>query len=179
MSWRTLAEVGGFQLVWLVCALSAAHGHGALGLLAAGLYIVGQFAVNRWSHATCLTVLAGGIFAVFAESLLAASGLVRYAAAWPSESLAPAWMVGLWLAFATTLETTRRLMGVRPILKSAVLGTLLGPLAYLAGARLGALSLPETNTPSLLAIAAIWGLAFPALMAMQPRITASGGHPRL
>ena len=176
MSWRPLAELAGFQLVWLACAVGAARGYSDPGLLAAGLYLVAQLAANHWSRTMCLTVLAAGMTGFAAESMLVALGFVRYTAAWPSESLAPAWIVGLWLAFATTLETLRRLIGARPLLKSALLGAIVAPIAYLAAARIGALSLPESSVPSCLAIAATWGLALPLLMAIQMRVTATGGH---
>lgn len=119
-------------------------------------------------------VLAAAALGFVAESLLLANGLMRYSAPWPTDVLAPAWMVALWAAFGTTIETTRRLLGARPLSKSALLGAVFGPLAYLAGERLGALVFPGGAWPSVLAVAVIWALALPALVALQARRRVDG-----
>ena len=45
-----------------------------------------------------------------------------------------------------------------------IAGALLGPLSYLAGARLGALSLGDPMYVSLLAVAGVWAVAMPLLL---------------
>ena len=157
MSWRTLFDLAGFQLVWWSCALGASYGRSTPGILAAAAFVAIQTTIRWQSIELYRTILIAGVFGLAAESLLAACGLVQYAAAWPSHHLVPAWIVALWLAFGTTVETMHRLLGSRPFLTALLLGAIGGPLAYLAGASVGALSLPTPSGPSLLVIAAIWG----------------------
>jgi Protein of unknown function (DUF2878) len=99
------------------------------------------------------------------ESVLVATGALRYGAPWPSELVAPLWIVALWLAFATTISTTHRALGQHPMAAAAALGAVMGPLTYIAGERLGALTLVEPRLTGLSLIALFWGAALPALLA--------------
>jgi hypothetical protein len=85
---------------------------------------------------------------------------VRFAAAWP-EGFAPYWMLSLWIAFATTLNHSLRWLMSRPA-AAGLAGLIGGPLAYLAGAKLGALTLvtPATTLPI---IALLWTAAMRVL----------------
>ena len=170
MNWRTLVDLAGFQLVWWACALGAGYGRRSTpGILAAALFLAIQMAIRGRSPTFYRTILAAGLIGFAGESLLVATGLVRYAAPWPSEHLAPAWIVALWLSFGTTLEIVRQLVGSRPILTGALLGAVLGPVAYCAAAHLGALTFPAASELGLLVIAALWGLALPTLLTVQAR----------
>jgi hypothetical protein len=117
-----------------------------------------------------MTVLTAGTLGFVAESFLVAAGLVRYSASWPTETLAPTWIVALWFAFSTTLETTRRLLGSHSLVKSTLLGLVLGPLSYLAAERLGALTFAQSPWAGYLAVTVLWGVAYPGLLAVEGRL---------
>jgi len=164
-----------FQIVWLSCAIGAAQGWSWPGIVTAAALVASHLASAPQWRPAAMTVLATGTLGFIAESLLVTTGLLRYSTAWPTETLAPAWIVALWLAFATTLETTRRLLGSNPLAKSTLLGLVLGPLSYLAGERLGALAFSQSLWPSYLAIAMVWGFAYPGLLALEGRLTQGNG----
>lgn len=166
MNWRVIAEFAGFQAVWLACAMGAAHGSSVPGLLAASTFIAVQLTRHR-SRPVFLTMLASGIGGAFIESLLAGTGLVRYAASWPSPNLAPLWIIALWLAFGTTLATTANLLQQHTLPRAAVLGGVFGPLSYAAGAKLGALDIAAASWVTFGVIAGAWALSFPSLVALQ------------
>ena len=87
--------------------------------------------------------------AIFACWALA--GLIDF----PSDSLLPLWMVALWLMFAvvwTRLTRTATLPGW--VLATAA--TLGGPVAYLIGARLGAMTLLVPTALGVAAMACGW-----------------------
>lgn len=159
-----LAELAGFQVVWWACALGAAHGHSAPGIIAAGVFIALLLVLRRGSAQTWLPIIAAGVVGLVAESLLVAHGHVRYAAAWPSEHWAPAWIVALWMSFGATVATMRRLLARHTYPSAALLGTIVGPLTYWAGANVGALRLADAAAASLLATALVWGIAMPLLL---------------
>lgn len=167
VTWPGLLKLGLFQVVWLACAIGAARESSWPGIVAAAVLVAFHVASSARPRAALAIVLAAGALGLAAESLLVVSGLLRYATPWPIETLAPAWTVALWLAFGTALETTRRVLGSNAIAASGLLGLTLGPLSYLAGERLGALGFPEPSWPSLLAIAVIWSIAYPALVAID------------
>lgn len=172
---RDLLTVVGFQVVWLACALGAAADLPMLGVAAASLLLVWHLAASPRVAPEVALVLLAGAGGVVGESLLVASGAVAYASPTPRLALAPLWIVALWLAFATTIAPTERMLGRWPLAKAAVFGALLGPLAYVAGARLGALTLPQSGLSGYLPIALVWGIAMPALMAAR-RHGASGSR---
>lgn len=163
----TLAAFLAFQVVWVVTALGAAAGHAWPGVVAA-LIAVAWYVLRVGQPARALVVVlaAAGIGAV-GESLLTAFGFVRYAASWPSTALAPVWIVTLWAAFAVTLAPTRNMLGHRWIIASALLGLLLAPLSYVAGERLGALTLAVPLWHAWLAIGALWGVAYPLVLVLD------------
>ncbi len=168
LPWRTIAEWLGFQLVWLACALGAAGGSGIPGTVAALVFaavVVGSSGVRRGD---VVAVAASGIAGLVLESVLAATGVVRFAAPWPFETIAPAWMVALWIAFGATLATFAKALGPR-LVTAAGIGAIAGPLAYLAGHRLGALQLAEPLPRSLLIVALIWAVVLPGLIALRAR----------
>ncbi len=164
MRWRPIAEWGGFQLVWLTCALGAAQGRNAPGVIVAGLFIGAALAMKRSPSSECIAILASGAVGFIAESALMVAELVRFAAPWPSSQLAPAWIVALWLAFGATLSSMASLLGRSLVIKASVIGFVAGPLAYWAGARLGALEMTGSAPLTYLAIALIWSVALPFLL---------------
>ena len=166
MNWRVAAEFAAFQAVWLACALGAARGSNVPGLLAASTFIALQV-LRQPSRPAILAMLASGIVGFVVESLLAGTGVLRYAASWPSPHLAPAWIVALWMAFGITLATTARLLTAHALPKAGILGAVFGPLSYVAGAQLGALDFAAAGWITVSAVAAIWALSFPGLLALR------------
>lgn len=160
---RLLIDVVGFQLVWLACALGAARGTSLPGIAASVAFIALHLVGSERTTSMLRMIVAAGLSGLLAESLLVATGLVRHAAPWPSELIAPAWIVALWMAFGATVGTLRRMLGRRPLPAAAALAALLGPVSYIAGAGFGALTLAEPTSASLIGIAVIWAAALPFL----------------
>jgi hypothetical protein len=156
-----------FQTVWLICALGAARGMSWPGLIAVAAFAAFCLPCRDRRWAVVVVMLVSAVCGVTSETLLLRFAGLSYTAAWPSATWAPAWIVGLWFAFGGVLDTTRRALGDHVVVKSAVLGLVFGPLSYLAGARLGALTLPEPAWPSLLLIAAVWAMILPTLLKLQ------------
>ena len=148
-----------YQLAWFAVILGAAHGLAWAGAACALLIAALHHARRREVLDLKLMGLAAAI-GLLVDSTLALTGQVRFAAAWPP-GVAPYWMLSLWIVFAITLNHSLRWLMTRP-LAAALAGALGGPLAYLAGAKLGALSIlsPSTTLPL---IALLWAAAMAAL----------------
>jgi hypothetical protein len=159
---RPWANLIAFQTGWLACVLSAAHGLPSVGFAVA----VGAVALHLWLAARPaaelrLIALAVGIGAI-ADSLLLAVGWVRYPSGMLIPLVAPYWILAMWALFATTLNVCLAwLKHSLPL--AALLGAAGGPLSYVAGARLGGISLvePEAALPLL---AAVWAAAMTLLV---------------
>lgn len=156
-----------YQCAWFACVLSAAAGRPVVGMLVAlavVLWHLRSAAAPRLElRLIAITALAGAVF----ESLLVASGWVRPEPAMLAGGLTPLWMVALWAAFATTLNVSLRTLRSRYLL-SALLAAVGAPLAYHAGARMGALQWVD-EAPALVVIAAGWSLLTPLLMRSAQR----------
>ncbi|HUD40859.1 MAG TPA: DUF2878 family protein [Dokdonella sp.] len=162
-----LAVAIGYQAVWLCAVAGAGRGLAWPGIAAAAAFVAAMLiAAARPMHEALLAavaVLAG----VLLDGGLAASGWLRYAAAWPTAAFAPAWILALWAAFATTLPVLLPAWLSKP-LPAALFGAIGGPLAYLGAARgFDAVAFVAPG-PALAALALGWAAAL-ALLAMLVR----------
>ena len=148
---------------WFATVIAAASGSAwlaaAASLVAVVLNVV--FASNRANDVKLIAVAA--VVGLVVETLLMTQGLADYASPGPIAGLPPAWLVLMWMAFATLLNISLAWLKERWLL-AAVLGFVGGALAYYAGARLGAMQLGEPLAVSLGAIGTLWAVAFPALL---------------
>lgn len=160
-----------FQLAWIVTALGAARGLAWPGVCACAFPIVLHIAAAR-DRGRALTIVGfSSALGALGESLLGALGVVGYAAGWHGQPwLAPAWLIALWAAFAATLPAMLKLLGGLPWLLVALIGGAVGLLSYLAGERLGALSFLEPRLLAFAAVAALWAVALPVLLALESRL---------
>lgn len=165
-----LCNFAAYQLAWFAVIIGAAQGYAwagaAVALLVAGVHV----SLRRDALELKLMGIAA-IIGMLVDSTLAMTGQVQFAAAWPID-LAPYWMLSLWLAFATTLNHSLRWLMHRPV-AAALSGALGGPLAYFAGAKMGALSL-ATPAITLLLIAMLW---VPAMVTFSMIVMRSAAAP--
>jgi len=154
----------GAQVGWLACAIGAARGMPWLGPLVVGIYLSIHL---RWSPIRGREVrLIGivGLLGLVVDSVMKGAGLITYHSPWSlAEWLAPWWIVAMWLLFATSLNTSLSWLEGRYWL-AALLGALFGPLSYLAGERLGAISFNYTIPTTVVFLALMWGSIIPFLV---------------
>ncbi len=163
-----------YHIGWFACVLGAASGVGTLGALVA-LILVGAHLVlaerpdQEWQ--LVLTVAAIG---VFVDSLHAALGILDFRGH-QAGSLAPLWLVALWLQFGTVLHFCMRWLSQRYLVAS-MLGLVGGPLAFLGGERLGAASFGEPRLLSLALLGLSWSLLLPLLVLIADRLGGVGRY---
>lgn len=141
-----------YQATWFITLLLAAHGQGGLGCLCALLITAGQLAcapdyrgrLATYQAMAWITLGGCGI-----DTLLVQWNYLHFTDA-PYPGLTAPFMVGLWVSFAFSV-----CYFLGPYLRRYGLMTLLCalgfPLAYAAGAHLGAATLPQ-GIASLIAI---------------------------
>jgi hypothetical protein len=164
---KVLVNAVAFQAGWFATVLGAANGLPWLGLAAVlavgGLHLR---ASPRPGVEARLLLVAMALGLGF-DSLLLATGWIVYPNGLFAPGLAPYWIVALWALFATTLNVSLRWLRGRDVL-AVVFGAIGGPLSYLAGARLGAMTFVDT-APALLALAIGWGAMMPLLTRLGAR----------
>lgn len=168
---RIAVNIVAFYAGWFGAALAAAQGETLLAVLiclaVVALHVGLSAARGQELRLAAASVLIGFI----AETLLISTGLTRFTAHNPGSVFPPAWMLALWAAFATLINVS--LTWLKPRLAVAAGLALIGaPPSYLAGEKLGALALATPLPVSLIAIGAVWAIAFPLLLVFARRLEA-------
>ncbi len=157
-----------YQIAWFACLLGAAGGQPLAGV-AIALGVAGLHLALARSPATELAiVLLTGVIGGVWEYVMMNQDWVRYAGA-ESARFPPAWIIALWLSFATTFNIALRWLQDRLIM-AALLGLIGGPLAWYAGQRMGALVLPDPPL-DLMFIGAGWAVLMPLLLRLTQELT--------
>jgi len=156
-----------FQIGWFACVLGGASGLPWVGTgIALAIVTWHLTRAMRPKQELLLVLSAAGIGLVF-DSLLVALGWLAYPSGTLVAGTAPHWIVALWMLFAITLNLSLAWLK-RRLLVAVLFGAIGGPLAYLGGAKLGALSF-VAPTPGLIALAVGWALLTPALVMLSLR----------
>lgn len=166
---RNLLNFIAFQCCWFANVISAANGVPWLGPLVTALWLVGHLVSLRGAEAPggiaaeIRVLLAAIVIGWTADSALTLAGLISFAENAQLGGPSPLWMIALWTCFAATLRHSLGWLRARWLL-AIVLGAVGGPLAYLGGESLGAISL--TGDLSIAAISAQYAIATPILLAI-------------
>lgn len=163
------ANILGFQIGWFACVLGGASRHPWLGTAVA----FGLLALHLW-HAPRARLEARLLLAAAAIGILFDTALVRLGlATFPSGAViagtAPVWMTCMWMLFAATLNVSLAWLKSRLPL-AGVLGLIGGPMAYLAGERLGGIALARPLSTTVLVLAAGWAVLTPLLVWLARRL---------
>jgi hypothetical protein len=156
---------------WLAVASLAARGQFALAVLpslgAVVVHLVTTPSGRR--RPELLLSLAALPLGLLVEGINMASGATQYATGASIAGLPPAFMLGLWMAFATMANVSLAWLKERTIV-AAVFGALAAPASYYAGAKIGALTMGEPVWMSAAIIGAAWAVAFPTLLWVAKRM---------
>lgn len=166
---RSLLNVIGFQMVWNAAVGGAAQGWWWAGPLALAVFFALHMVFHRnWQDDARLMAIAAAMGLVV-DSAWVQAGWMVFDTAVPWPSLAPVWIVAMWMGFALTLNHSLAFLKGRPWL-GAWLGLLGGPLAYWAAERgWAAVQIQPTFHPYL-ALGLAWAMLTPALAALAARM---------
>ena len=153
---RNLANAVLFQWGWFAClwggdvvALSITP----LLLMAHGLLI------NPPKHEWAFIAVVGCL-GFLADSLFSMLGILQFDDA--SLGMIPAWLLCLWLLFASTLMHSLGWLRHR-LLLAGLLGAIAGPASYFAGTKLAPVVLQSPTSYSLMVLSVFWGILLPGL----------------
>ena len=157
-----------FNIGWLACVMWAANGRPLVGLLIASLLIVLHLGLAKRRRTEAKLLLYCAAIGTVFDSLLLATGWVSYPNGEWVPGLAPFWIVAMWVLFASTLNLSMAWLKGRTYL-AAIMGAFGGPLSYIAGEQLNAITL-EQPVPALTMLAIGWAFMMPALSALAQRM---------
>lgn len=158
------ANAVGYQAVWLISVASAARGSAIAGPLAASAFVAMTLAFGGKRRADLRLIPLALLIGLLVDSTWIGLGWLHYSAASPAAQCAPAWIIGIWISFALTLNHSFAFLKGRYAL-AAVLGALGGPLAYLSASRgLGAVHFDAPVATVLIGLGIVWMAVFPLLV---------------
>lgn len=159
-----------YQIGWFGCVLGGATHRPWAGFLMAVVLIGVHLALCLERRIEVrLLVVATAVGAVV-EVVQIAAGTYRFTSGAVIDALPPPWLLAMWAQFATTFRFGLGPVIARPI-RAAVFGAAGGPIAFLAGEHLGAVSLLPPLTHALLRLSIGWALAMVVFSAIVRRIT--------
>ncbi len=166
-----------YQVGWFACVLGGAWNRPGTGVVVAvALFGVHLALTNeRWLEARLmgLAVLAG----VVLEMVQLESGTYRFTSGTVAAWFPPLWLVAMWAQLATTFRFSLRPVMARPM-RAALFGAIGGPIAFLAGEGLGAVTLLPPLALGLVRLSVGWAVAL-AVFALVVRLEApEAGVPR-
>lgn len=152
-----------FQIGWFACVLGGAYQLPLLGSAIAVFIIALHLWLASDAMAELKLLLISLIIGLLFESLMVTLKLAHYDNGILLAGMAPHWMILMWPLFATTLNVSMSWMkNLTPLLIS-LLGAVLAPFAYFAGAGMQAVVFDDMLL-SLSMIALGWALLLPLLV---------------
>jgi Protein of unknown function (DUF2878) len=165
-----------YQIGWFACVLGGATDRPWTGCQIA-LTLIGvhlTLSLER-SLEVPMMALATAVGAIVEMSQIA-TGTYRFTSGTVIDALPPEWLLIMWAQFGTTFRHGLRTVIARPA-RAAWLGAAGGPLAFLAGEHLGAVTVLPPLTNGLLRLSISWAIAFAIFSAVVRRLTPERNAP--
>lgn len=163
-----------YQAGWLACVVGGARGWGAEGAAVAFALVGVHLLAAERRAAEWPLLLAAAALGLVVDTLHGAVGALDFAGH-RAGTPAPFWVIALWVQFATVLHFCMRWLSGRYRL-AIVLGAIGGPLAFLAGERIGAAAFGEPRGLALAMVATSWAIALPLLLRLADRLPSTGRY---
>jgi hypothetical protein len=172
-----LINITAFKLGWLSSVFGGAQQLPWLGPLVVFLAVAIHLARAQRPSSELMLIVSCGLIGTIFDSALVAAGWVTFPSGMINESMAPYWIVTMWMLFGTTINLSMRWMRGRPLLAS-LFGFAGGPLAYIAGHKIGGIQFVD-QTAAIAMLAIGWAVIMPLLMRLGERLDGiSSGAPR-
>ncbi|MEO5894106.1 MAG: DUF2878 domain-containing protein [Vicinamibacterales bacterium] len=166
-----------YQIGWFACVLGGASQRPWTGFLIAGFLIAIHLFLSVQRSLEGRLVILAIVVGVIVETLHVRAGVYRLTSGMVVDALPPPWLIAMWAQFATTLRFSLRTVIARP-LPAALFGAVGGPLAFVAGERLGAVTLLPPLMNGLLHISISWAIALLVFFAVVRRVSLERDAPR-
>ena len=157
-----------FQVVWLASVLAGGSAWHWLATLLILTAVTWQWSRADYPGREMILVGLALLIGLIWDSFLVSQGLTKYQHGQLLPGLAPHWIIALWALFATTLNLSLRWLR-SSLWVAALFGAIGGPMAYLAGSKLGSVTFSSTST-AMLALAAGWAIFTPLLVSLAVRL---------
>lgn len=155
-----------FQSIWFILILAAAH-ESFYGLVIGLLLILVQYWHGKLMVPDFKLILASVIVGFAHDTSLNYFKFIQYNIDF-NKYYSPFWIIGLWISFALTINHSLAWLGNKKLLQM-IFGLIGGPLAYIAGEKLGAIYM--INTMTLYVLALSWACITPLLFQFKKKVS--------
>lgn len=152
----------GFQLAWWLAILIGTSAWPLLCLL-----VLLHLLFHQHPLAEAKVVFVGAFLGFSLDTLLMYVDVFVFA---DPSLLPPIWLAALWCCFTATLNQGLSWFSNK-LIAAAMVGGVAGPLSYLAGEQLGAVSFGQPLWLSMVLLMMTWVLLFPMLMVIATKIS--------
>lgn len=166
-----------FKVGWLASVFTAAASMPVVGTAVVGIAVIAHLWLANDSQKELRLLAFAAFLGLLWESLLVATGVVQYEASSILPGIAPYWIVGMWVLFATTLNVGMRWLR-KSVAVAAVAGAIGGPMSFLAGEKMGAVSFTNSSL-ALFVIGLGWAILLPLLVHFATRNEEGLARPAL
>lgn len=171
LPWSKIANALGYQAVWFATLISVSKGHFWFGFFTSLVFAALMLCFGGKAKQDSRIVLIGLILGMAIDTLFTSTGWIQYAQSWSSVSLAPLWIIALWLSFSFTLNHSMAFLRQNYAM-AALFGLLGGPLAYWCADRVFNVIDYGTDIAFVMAgLGICWGLVIPAIFFIDKRMT--------
>jgi hypothetical protein len=160
----TFINLALLKLGWVACVFGAAAGRPGIGVAVIAVAVAVHLARSENRAGEVRLLFSAAVIGLIWETLLVSGGVLAYGDGSFQQGLAPYWIVGMWILFATTMNVGMRWLRRSPAV-AAIAGAVGGPVSFLAGEKAGAVSFGDPVV-SLAIIAAGWALLLPLLVSL-------------
>ena len=162
-----LINISAFKIGWLSSVIGGAQQMPWLGPAVVFAAIAIHLTRAQRPSSELMLIVSCGLIGTFFDSALVSAGWVTFPSGMFSDTLAPYWIITMWMLFATTINMSMRWMRGRPLL-AAAFGLVGGPLAYIAGHKIGGIQFVDQG-PAIAMLAVGWAVMMPVLMQLGER----------
>jgi hypothetical protein len=156
-----------YQCAWFASVLGAANQQPWLGLAVAAVVLALHLILAKDPLTEAKLIASVVLIGFTFDQMLLSSQLVNYQAHGWGEGFVPAWILALWLTFATLLNVSLSWMRERLVI-AALFGLIGGPLAYYGAQSLGAISINSHTAYWVLGFG--WAMVTPGLLILAKRL---------
>ena len=151
-----------FKVSWVVTVYGAIQGAPWLGLLWVLGWITVFFLWQKQDKREWIFLLGCAAIGYILDSVLILTGYIKFPIEVQYGFLSPLWMIALWLNMAATFRYALGWLRNRFFL-GAIIGMILGPVAYVGGEKLGGIQL----VGGMLPVAIEWLIAIPIILYLE------------
>ena len=156
-----------FQAAWFICVLGASYNQTYLALTLSIIILLIHFSLIKKRMLDVKLIIIAGLIGLLFDGALLNFDLIIYNDPGLPYPFTPIWIVMLWMIFAMTLNHSLAWLSQKYYL-SILFGAIGGPLAYIAGEKLGAITLLSTN--SIITLSVGWALITPILLIIANKL---------